>query len=224
MDEPNGLGRNESLPQKIRVLTVDDHELVRKGMEFLLLPFEDLEVVGVAHSGQEATRLCQELQPDVILMDMVLPDMDGPDATQAIRARYPQVQVLALTSFHDEELVGRALRAGAIGYLLKGVAIDELAAAIRSAHAGRPTMAVEAMQALAQAAQPGPRPGNDLSQRELDVLALLVVGKSNSEIADRLVVSLPTVKSHVSHILSKLGVANRAEAASLAVKHDLIPY
>jgi NarL family two-component system response regulator LiaR len=224
MSETDRLESNESQLKKIRVLAVDDHELVSQGMALLLLPFEDIEVVGTALSGEEALRLCGELQPDVILMDMRLPGMDGPEATQAIRTRYPRVQVLALTTYHDEELVRRAIQAGAMGYLLKGVTIDDLAAGIRSVHAGQPTMAVEAMQALAQAAQPGPKLGDDLSQREREVLALLVAGNSNPEIAEQLVISLPTVKSHVSHILAKLGVANRAEAASVAVKHSLIPH
>lgn len=224
MSDTDRLGSNESQLKKIRVLAVDDHELVSQGMPLLLLPFEDIEVVGTALSGEEALRLCGELQPDVILMDMRLPGMDGPEATQAIRTRYPRVQVLALTTYHDEELVRRAIQAGAMGYLLKGVTIDDLAAGIRLVHAGQPTMAVEAMQALAQAAQPGPKLGDDLSQREREVLALLVAGNSNPEIAEQLVISLPTVKSHVSHILAKLGVANRAEAASVAVKHNLIPH
>ncbi len=224
MGQTGHMNLNKSQPQSIRVLTVDDHELVRKGMEFLLSPFEDIDVVGTASSGEDALRLCQEIRLDVILMDMNLPGMDGAEATRAIRARYPRIKVLALTSFHDEELVGRTMHAGAIGYLLKGVSIDELAAGIRSAHAGRPTLAAEAVQALAQAARSGPKPGDDLSPREREVLTLLAAGKSNPEIAEALVISLPTAKSHVSKILSKLGVANRAEAASMAVKYDLVPH
>lgn len=209
---------------KIRVLAVDDHALVSQGMVFLLLPFEDIEVVGTALTGEEALQLCQELQPDVVLMDMRLPGMDGAEATKAIRISCPKVQVLALTTYHDEELVGRAIQAGALGYLLKGVSIDELAAGIRSVYAGQPTMSVEAIQDLAQAARSGPKLGDDLTQREREVLALLVAGKSNPEIAVELVISLPTVKSHVSRILDKMDVANRAEAASVAVKHNLIPH
>lgn len=218
------MSANENQSKKIRVLAVDDHELVSRGMEFLLLPFEDIEVVGTALSGEEALQLCQELQPDVILMDMRLPGMDGPAATQAIRSKYPDVQVLVLTTYHDEELVGRAMQAGAMGYLLKGVTIDELAAGIRSVYAGQPTMAAEAMQHLVRAAQAGPKLGDDLSEREREVLALLVAGKSNPQIGRELVISLPTVKSHVSNILAKLKVANRAEAASVAVKNNLIPH
>ena len=214
---------NQSQSNRIRVITVDDHEIVRQGMSFLFLPYEDIEVVGVAHDGEEALRLCAELRPDVILMDMLMPGLDGVAATQAVRQQYPQVQVLALTSFYDEDLVRRAMQAGAIGYLLKGVPIVELAQAIRAAHAGRPTLAVEAMQALVEATQPGRKLGDDLSQREREVLALVVEGLSNDEIAEQLMISPATVKSHVRHIYAKLLVANRAEAAALAVKNNLIP-
>ena len=127
---------NQNGANTIRVLTVDDHEMVRQGMDFLFLPYEDIEVVGAAHDGQEALRLCEKLNPDVILMDMIMPGMDGVAATQAVHQQYPQVQVLALTSFYDEDLVRRAMQAGAIGYLLKGVPIVELAQAIRDGRFG----------------------------------------------------------------------------------------
>jgi NarL family two-component system response regulator LiaR len=156
-------------------------------------------------------------------MDMMMSGMDGVETTKAIRERYPAVQVLALTSFHDTDLVQRALRAGAIGYLLKGVSIDELANAIRSAKAGQPTLATEAVQALVQTPNASPKLGSDLSEREQQVLQLLADGLSNAEIAERLVVSVAAVKYHVSSILSKLGAANRTEAVTLAWQHDLMP-
>lgn len=214
---------NQDRSNKIRVITVDDHEIVRNGMAFLFSPYDDIEVVGVAHDGEEVMRLCDELKPDVILMNMVMPGTDGVTATHAVRQQYPQVQVLALTSFYDEDLVRQAMQAGAIGYLLKGVPIVELAQAIRAAHAGRPTLAREAMQALVEATQSGPKLGDDLSPRELEVLALLVEGLSNDKIAERLMISPATVKSHVRHIYAKLMVANRAEAAALAITNNLIP-
>jgi NarL family two-component system response regulator LiaR len=212
---------NESRP--IRVMIVDDHTVVRGGLRFFLLAFDDIELVAEASSGEEALRLCPEAQPDVVLMDMVMPGMDGAQATRILRERHPQVQVIALTSFESGELVQQALQAGAIGYLLKDVPIDELAQAIRAAHAGRSTLAPAAAQALVEAVTQQPELGYDLTPRQKEVLALIVKGLSNDEIAGRLVISLATVRYHVSSILSKLGAANRAEAAALAVKHHLIP-
>jgi len=207
---------------RIRVLIVDDHAMLRRGLVTFLLSFDDLELVGEAADGAEALRLCDQVQPDVVLMDLVMPNMDGSTATRAIRGRYPQVQVIALTSFREEELVQAALEAGAIGYLLKNVPAEELAEAIRAAHAGRPTLAPEAAEALIHAATHPPAPGHDLTPREREVLALMVDGLSNPEIADRLVVTRSTAKAHVSNILSKLGVSNRAEAVALALKHKLV--
>lgn len=209
-----------SLP--IRVMLVDDHTMVRRGLATFLMVFDDLELAGEAANGEDAIQLCAQVLPDVVLMDMVMPDMDGVTATRAIRQQFPQVQVIALTSFKDKGLVQDALQAGAIGYLLKDVSADELAQAIRAAHAGRATLSPEAAQALVQAAIQLPTPGHDLTERERDVLALMVEGLNNTQIADRLVVSPSTIKSHVSHILAKLGVASRTEAAALAVRHGLV--
>lgn len=208
---------------QIRVMTVDDHEIFRGGIEFMLLAFDDIELIGQAHNGEEALRLCGELNPNVILMDMMMPGMDGIATTQAIKKQYPATQIVVLTSFQEGNLVQRAMQAGAIGYLLKGVSIDELAGAIRAAYAGKPTLGAEATQALIQSTAPPPQLGLDLTRRQKDVLALVVEGLSNVEIAERLILSPSTVRHHVSEILSKLGASNRAEAAVMAVKHSLTP-
>ena len=209
----------------IRVLIVDDHSMVRTGLATFIRTKADLELVGEARDGQQALHLCERLEPDVILMDLVMPRMDGVAATRAIRERWPHVQVIALTSFKDKDMVHDALRAGAISYLLKDVSVDELADAIRAAHAGRPTLAPEAAQVLIQATRTtreGPELGHDLTPREREVLALIVEGLNNPLIAERLVISVTTVRSHVSNIFSKLGVSNRAEAIALALRNKLV--
>jgi NarL family two-component system response regulator LiaR len=188
----------------VRVMIVDDHQVVRSGIRFSLLAFDDLELVAEAESGEEALRWCSQasgsaVMPDVILMDMLMPGIGTG------------------TLVHD------ALQAGAIGYLLKDAAIDQLAEAIRAAHAGRATLAVAAARALAETTLEPPEPGHNLTDREREVLALVVEGLSNLQIAHQLGISLSTVRFHVSTILSKLGAANRAEAAALAVKYRLVP-
>jgi NarL family two-component system response regulator LiaR len=209
---------------RIRVLIVDDHPAVRRGLAAFLLAFDDLELVGEADGGRAALERCATARPDVVLMDLVMPDTDGASATRAIRQAYPRTSVLALTSFHEGDLVQQALQAGAIGYLLKNISADELATAIRSAYVGRPTLAPEAAKVLIQQATgPAARgPGSDLSSREREVLALMVRGLNNPDIADELVIGRSTVKFHVSSILSKLGATSRTEAVALALQHRLI--
>jgi two-component system, NarL family, response regulator LiaR len=206
----------------IRVMIVDDHGMVRRGLMTYLKNEADVQVVGEARDGQEAVQLCEQLQPDVILMDLMMPKLDGVAATRLIRKQWPQVHVIALTSFAEQELVQNALQAGAIGYLLKNATGSDLAAAIRSACAGRSTLAAEAIEALIQPAVIEPAPGVDFTSRERDVVALLVKGLSNPEIADRLSISRATVKVHISNILAKLEVSNRGEAIAAAIQRKLV--
>jgi NarL family two-component system response regulator LiaR len=206
----------------IRVMLVDDHTMVRRGLATFLKVFEDLQLVGEAENGETAIQLCAEVLPDVILMDMVLPVMDGATATRAIRRQFPQVQVIVLTSFKEGELIKNALEAGAIGYLLKDVSADELVDAIRAAHAGRATLSPEAAQALVETTNQPRTYGLDLTEREREVLALMIEGLNNTQIAGRLTVSPSTIKSHVSNILAKLGVASRTEAVTLALRNRIV--
>jgi len=206
----------------IRVMLVDDHTVVRSGLSAFLMAYDDLELVGEAGNGEEAVRKCEQLCPDVILMDLVMPVMDGASATREIRKKCPSTQVIALTSFKEQELVQGAVQAGAIGYLLKNVSADELAKAIRSAKAGRPTLSSEAAQVLIQASRETPTSTIELTVREQEVLELLVEGLNNNQIAEQLVISRSTVKFHVSSILSKLGVSSRTEAVAQALKNHLV--
>mgnify|MGYP001007187319 FL=1 len=209
---------------KIRIVIVDDHNVVRSGLSAFLMAFEDFELVGEASDGKEAVELCEILHPDIVLMDLVMPVMDGAQATREIRERFEDIQVIVLTSFKEDELVEGALQAGAIGYLLKNVSADELADAIRKAHEGKPTLAPEATEALIKATGRKRESGisEELTSREKEVLKMMAEGLSNPEIAQKLFVSRSTVKFHVSSILSKLGAASRTEAVSKALQFKII--
>jgi len=209
--------------QPIRVMLVDDHTMVRRGLATILKVFDDLQLVGEAENGEIAIQLCARVLPDVILMDMSLPVMDGTTATHAIHQKFPQIQIIALSSFKEGPLIKKALEAGAIGYLLKDVSADDLVRAIRSAYAGRATLSPEAAQALVETANLPPVPGLDLTEREREVLNLMIEGLNNTQIAGRLTVSPSTIKSHVSNILAKLGVASRTEAVTLALRSGIVP-
>jgi NarL family two-component system response regulator LiaR len=208
--------------RQISLMIVDDHRVVRSGLSAFLLAYDDLKLVAEASGGEQAVRLCLEVKPDVVLMDLVMPGMDGIAATKAIREQCPRTQVIALTSFGDLERVQAALKAGAIGYLLKDVSDVELVAAVRNAAAGQPTLAADAQRALIQATTSPKPPGSDLTEREREVLALMVKGMSNDEIAEHLTVRPSTAKFHVSNVLSKLGVTTRTEAVAMALQNHLV--
>ncbi|MFV9507733.1 MAG: response regulator [Oscillochloridaceae bacterium umkhey_bin13] len=206
---------------RIRVLLVDDHAVVRGGLRFFLAGAHDIEIVGEGASGIEALELVANLMPDLVIMDVLMPEMDGIEATRELRQRFPQVRILVLTSFGEGELVQRALQAGAIGYLMKDTQGSELISAVRTACTGAPVLGYDVTKALISALHNPPAPGGDLSEREIAVLRLMVAGLSNEQIAEQLFISRNTVRHHVHNILGKLHAANRTEAVAIAVQHHL---
>lgn len=206
----------------IRVMIVDDHAMLRQGLSTMLAVNEDFELVGEANDGEMAVMMYEHHQPDVVLMDVIMPRMDGVVATQKIRANHPDAKILILTSFAEDEKIKGALNAGAIGYLLKDVSADDLAKAVRAAAKGKRSLAPEAADALLRILNPAPKMGHDLTDREREVLGYMSEGLNNTEIAAKLFLGVSTVKFHVSSILSKLGVTNRVEAVALALNHNLI--
>lgn len=206
----------------IRILLVDDHAVVRSGLSKFLLVNKDMELVAEASDGAEAVKLAGLRKPDVILMDLMMPGMDGITATREIHRKYPQIKVIALTSFSEQNMVQGALQAGAIGFLQKNVTAAELANAIRSAYVDRMTLSPEAAQALAQSATQSHLPGNELTERERDVLRCMTEGMNNNEIAEKLVISLGTVKFHISNIFQKLGAGSRVEAVKMAIEQKMV--
>ncbi len=212
------------MTSSIRVLLVDDHAILRKGIRALLSTEPDIEVVGEAGDGQEALTQAEALRPDVILMDLVMPNLDGIEATRQVVARQPGARVLVLTSFVADDKVFPAIKAGALGYILKDTGPDELVRAIRQVHRGEPTLEPEiARKLLFELAHPPKQPPTQhpLTGRELDVLRLIAQGKGNREIAEELVLSETTVRTHVSNILGKLHLASRTQAALYALKEGL---
>jgi two-component system, NarL family, response regulator LiaR len=203
----------------IQVLIVDDHDMLREGLASFLRAYPDLNMIGEAASGIEAMRLCHDLHPDVVLIDLIMPEMDGVTAIQAIHQDQPDIHIIALSSFSDDELIKSALRAGANGYLLKNVTADRLAQAIRSSHSGLPVLSPEiTLSFLEKHDLPNIPIGNHLTHREKEVLDLMISGFSNAEIGHHLNISTFTVKNHVSNILVKMGVTSRTEAVSQALQ------
>jgi len=205
----------------IRLLIVDDHSVVRQGLRMFLALDDELEIVGEAANGEEAVHLVQELAPDVVLMDLLMPVMDGITATEIIRREYPETEVIALTSVLEDKAVFRAVRAGAIGYLLKDTLAEELRRAIRAAAAGQVQLSAQAAARLMREVQ-APDSPEKLTARETEVLRLLAQGRSNKEIGSTLIIGEKTVKTHVSSILSKLGVPSRTQAALYALRVGLV--
>lgn len=211
------------MEEKIRVMITDDHEMVRRGLNTFLRVYPDLELVAEASSGEQALELCETKSPDVVLMDLIMPSgMGGIEATRQIVQRFPKIKVIALSSAIDTPTVSKALEAGAMGYLMKNVSTDQLADAIRDVKQGKRALSEEATQALILAATQRSEPVYRLTEREYEVLHLLIEGRTNPEIAQKMTVSRSTVKYHISSILSKLGVTNRSEAVSLALRHRII--
>ena len=210
------------MPETIRVLIADDHTMVRNGLMMILSSYPDIELVGQAANGQEAVELGQSLRPDVILMDLLMPEMDGVTAAAALQRTNPEIHVIALTSFKEDELIYAALKAGIVGYLMKDCTADELVNAIRDARNGKTAISSDVMQAALRVAEHASEPQYRLSERERDVLRLIVRGFSNRQIAHNLTVSESTVKFHVSNVLSKLGAATRSEAVARAMQHKLV--
>lgn len=206
----------------IRVIIVDDHVMVRSGLRLFLLAFEDLKLVGEAANGEEAIRLCSQEKPNVVLMDMVMPIMDGVRATSEINSRFPHVHVIGLTTFYEPAMIQKMVDAGASSFLLKSITATELAQAIRDASNGKTTISPE-IQDLLRGRQPSSAQLSkyNLSTREREILAGVMNGLNNAEIAQEFVISLSTVKFHVSRILTKLNVSNRTEAVSLASREGL---
>jgi NarL family two-component system response regulator LiaR len=207
---------------QIRILIVDDHKVVRKGLRTFIAVHDDLELVGEAGNGEEAIEQCAALQPDVVLMDLKMPVMDGPTAIRHIRERFPEIKIVALTSFDDDTMAQRALKAGAIGYLFKDVEEDELMAAIRFAHLGQSIVAPEAMRALLASSLTDDDYSVGLTVREQETLDLVARGMTNPEIADKLMISVSTVNFHVHNVLDKLGAKTRTEAVVIAAREGLI--
>jgi NarL family two-component system response regulator LiaR len=206
----------------IRVMVADDHSQIHLGLNVLQDTYADLSLVSHASNGQEAIDLCEESRPDVIIMDVVMPVMDGIAATRIIHERYPDIKILALSSFQDDESIHEMMSAGAVGYVLKNASLDELANSIRAVHSGANVFSGEVAQTLLRPYQPvGPTKDYGLSARELEVLTLMVKGYNNKQIAHQLTISEPTVKFHVSRILAKLQVSGRVEAVAIAVEKHL---
>lgn len=207
--------------ETIRIFIADDHPMVRRGLAATILGQADMQVVGEADNGADAVRLIPECRPDIVLMDLMMPRLDGVAAIEALRSQGIEARFVVLTSLVDAAQIRRAVEAGASGYVLKSVSPIELVTMLRSTLGGRRVMSPEATDAMIEAAQ-SRAPGDDLTQRERELLAAMARGLSNQQIADELAIALPTVKFHVGNILSKLHAENRTDAVLIALRHRLV--
>jgi NarL family two-component system response regulator LiaR len=210
----------------ITVVLVDDHKVVRHGVRSYLMTLSDIDVIGEAGSGEEAIAVVEQLVPDIVLMDLIMPGIDGVEATRRVKLISPRTQVIVLTSYHEDEHIFPAIRAGALSYLLKDLEPEELADAIRRAYQGEamlhPRVATRLVQAAREPVSEEPNPFTELTDREMQILRLVADGKSNAEIAEELIISQKTVKSHISNILSKLHLADRTQAAVFAWREGVV--
>lgn len=214
------------MSEPITIILVDDHNMVRMGLKAYFGALPDIQVVGEASSGEEAVRMASQLAPDVVLMDLLMPGMDGVEATHQVKKASPRTQVIVLTSYHEDEHIFPAIRAGALSYVLKDIDPDELAVAIRLAHAGEavlnPRVAARMVKEIHGDREEAVNPFSELTDRELEVLRQIAAGKSNHEIAEALVISEKTVKSHITNILNKLQLADRTQAAVYAWREGIV--
>jgi two-component system, NarL family, response regulator LiaR len=211
-----------NMQEKIKVLIVDDHDMVRKGLKILLESFNNFEVVADIDNGQMALTLCRKYQPDVVLMDIFMPGIDGITATRMIHESWPAIQIIALTSIADEKIIHDVVQAGAISYLLKNGSIDEVADAVRAAYHHQPTLSTHAIQALISTTQHPYDTKYDLTKRQREVLELMIRGLNNRQIANQLVISNSTVKNHICSIYSKLNTTNRTQTVAMAIKLQIL--
>jgi len=215
-------GNMQPVARPIRILIADDHDMVRVGLMAFIGVYDDLLVVGDTKNGEIAVQLCQSLKPDVVLLDFMMPGLDGPEAARQMLKTCPNVKIILLTNFSDERHIREGLRAGASSYLLKNVTGEELANIVRSTHGGQSTLSPEVARVLIEATMRPPALGHDLTQRELDVLTLMIKGLNNHQIGEKLSLSSSTIKNHVSNILSKLGTDSRTHAVAVAIERKIV--
>jgi len=207
---------------KIKVMVVDDHPLVRHGIKTVFEAYDNIEMVAEAENGKEALEICEKCKPDIVIMDMIMPILDGAEATAQLIKRFPDIKVIALTSFNDKDLIKKSLKAGAVNFILKNISGAKLVKVIRDVYRGKFVLSPHATKILLTELREKTDDNIKLTKREKEILALIVEGLSNKEISKRLFLSNSTIQFHVSNILSKLGVSKRTEAAYLALKQKLV--